>query len=358
MKTNSPLSFFCRSAVLWVAIFGLMAGIYFAVDPMSLFRWRKDIIPEFYCPNVGVVSVAEFEHFNPEKHFDSFLIGSSLAIYFSLDHWGKYLPDGASPFNFNLSAMDTRELMLSVEYLLRHAELRNVLIVWETQSFDWMDMADVPYRTPPQLEKDLSKSLDTHYRFFSSWYGRPFINGWLVKAKCGFRAKGDVKFPKFMQIENFSPERNEASQPVADSLRAALSDSFLLANPRLADENVKYVYSTLSSDKIDPRQEACLMRTAAILDSLGTDYYFVLVPSNKNMVLSPHDDNVLRKAFGDRYILTHPDMTYAVRNPYNYYDDGYHMRTVFTDKIVDYVYGVRAPEIKKQNKELVCPSRH
>lgn len=348
MSSKSPFAFFARAAALWFAVFGLMAGIYLAVDPLGMFRWREDMMPGGYCPNRGVVSVANFEHFNPDRHYDSFIIGSSLSMYYPVEHWLRYLPDGARPFHFDCSALDVRELGQIIDYLASKAELKNALIVWDWMAFDWQYLDEAPYRTPPAVERDWSEKIATHYMFFSNWYGRPFMNDWISNIKLGSKARGEVKTPRAVKMEyshDVDNEINEICRTVADSIRQNSSDSLLRLYPRKAFEDVTYVYSALTEDHIDRRQAEYIMEVGAKLDSLGTDYYFVMVPSNMNKIPSPHDETIMRRAFGDRYVLTHPYMTYICRNPYNYFAEGYHLRPRILEKVMDFVYTNRASQI-------------
>lgn len=340
--SKTPLSFLLNGALLWLAVSAAIAGMFYAIDPMRLFRWHEDSTPGGFCANRGVLTVAEFDHFNPERHYDSFIIGSSLAMYFESDYWQRYLPEGSVACHLDAWSLDTRELLQAVNYLAERAPMRNALIVWELDAFDWHLLDEIPYRTAPRIEDRFPSLLKSYWIFFTHWYSRDFLYGWIDTALLDAEPAGGAKSP----VVDFRIDHERDGIIYDDGGRQALADSFRIANPRITDPAVRSMMKYFREDKIDGYLEGLLRQTAARLKELGTDYYFVMMPKRSREIPSVRDDSLLRDIFGDRYVLTQPHLSYLPRNPYNYRKDRYHLLPAGTRQVVDYVYTRHVPETK------------
>lgn len=332
--SKTPLSFLLNGALLWLAVSAAIAGMFYAIDPMRLFRWHEDSTPGGFCANRGVLTVAEFDHFNPERHYDSFIIGSSLAMYFESDYWQRYLPEGSVACHLDAWSLDTRELLQTVNYLAERAPIRNALIVWELDAFDWHLVDKMTLRTAPRIEDRLPSLFKTYWTFFGHWYSRDFLYGWIDAALLDAELKGGAK----AQVVDYEIDHERDGIIYDDGGRQEMADSFGISHPRLTDPAMRSMMKYFGQNKIDEYLEGLLRQTAARLDELGTDYYFVMMPKKSREIPSVRDDSLLRDIFGDRYVFTQAALSYLTRNPYNYRKDGYHMLPIGTRQVMDYVY--------------------
>ncbi len=332
------MSFLLRAAALWFAVSLPFVVMYVVFDPMKVLRWHDDMISDGFVPNKGALTAVQFEHNLKTVPYNSFILGSSLAINFLVDDWARYLPPDAVGYHFDSSGMDLDQLEKSLEFISCRARLDNVLIVWDIEDWSWdidehmAESVHFPFLTAPQLLDNPVSKLCNHWCFFSEWYSRGYLNGWICHRFINHRPKGLTTYPKYEF--DYDPIKNEETSPAKDDSLKMLSDSFLLAHPGL--DRLPYpglhCAGLISSDARE-----CLRRIAGLLDASGADWRFVLVPTRKNLLPAPADDEFLRRTFGDRYVLTQPALAYLTVNPWNYFDH-YHFRPEMARTVMEYVY--------------------
>jgi len=339
MKTASPIGLLLRATFFWFILSVPFIALYIIFDPMNALRWHEDMMPNGFLPNKGSMTILQFKHNAPKANYDSFIVGSSLGCNFLIEDWLDFLPEGATPYHFDTSAMSITQLEESIEYLCDNVTLKNVLIIWD-MDWTWQTEApwytfktrETPYITPPQILRNPIAAATSHWRLFSAWYSHVYMNGWICYDLIGTRPKGIKGYPKYKR--EYNPLTNEETCKVKDDSLAALTDSFMLAHPNFDKMRLPFLRN---ANQITPRGKASVRHIAEMLNESGANYYFVMAPSCHNLVPSQADDDFLRHTFGNRYILTHPDLGYLTTNPYYYYDN-YHFRPAMARKIMEYVY--------------------
>ena len=337
MASVSPLRFVLKASLLWVALSVPFVVLYLVFDPMRVLRWHDDMMPGGVVSNKGNITALQYLHNRDSIRYDSFVVGSSLSINFLIDDWLRFLPDGAAAYHFDSSAMDLEQLELSLKFLAENAGVRNLMIVWDTKwdvgpSVFPAPRRALPFVTAPVIAPDGFQAAVSHWSLFSGWYSRAYLNGWVCEL-VGARPKGHTIYPKYQGI-HYDPITNEETAPAKNDSLAALSDSFMLAHPRLAGLKVPCLPM---APALTPSAKQTLARIAGVLGRMGADYRFVVVPNRKSMIPAAADDAFLRDLFGERYVLCQPALGYLTLNPYHYFDD-YHFRPEMACKIMEYVH--------------------
>ena len=122
MKQKGFTKFVLRSllALLPVALF---VGLYMVVDPFRVVHPYNGVsIAEGdtleRIPNKRYVAVEGLKYYNPDRHYDSFIFGSSISSNFTAAAWKKHLPDSASVYHFTAGAETLSGIRDELRYLL------------------------------------------------------------------------------------------------------------------------------------------------------------------------------------------------------------------------------------------------
>ena len=155
--------FVCRSllALLPVAVF---AVIYLAVDPFKVVHPYDGISiapgeTVERMPNKRYVAVEGLKYYNPTRHYDSFIFGSSISSNFTAAAWAKHLPDSASIYHFTAGAETVSGIRDELRYLIDHGiPVRHVLMIMEEEMFSrpkrYEEMPFVPhYDVSPDITR-------------------------------------------------------------------------------------------------------------------------------------------------------------------------------------------------------------
>ena len=146
--------FVCRSllALLPVALF---AVIYLVVDPFKVVHPYDgiSIAPGETLermPNKRYVAVEGLKYYNPTRHYDSFIFGSSISSNFTAAAWAKHLPDSASIYHFTAGAETLSGIRDELRYLIDHdIPVRHALMIMEEEMFSrpkrYEEMPFVPH---------------------------------------------------------------------------------------------------------------------------------------------------------------------------------------------------------------------
>lgn len=332
----SPRRFILKTIICWLLPTAVLAAIYLAADPMLVLRWHEDMIPDGFIPNKGNVTVKQFEHNVADKKYDSFIIGTSVTIYYSVADWKKYLPDGASPYHFDSSAMSGGQMLKSVKYLSERATMKNVLFVSEVTTLaDDHEGGEYVFATPPELEDNLLKGLATHFDFFCHWYSRGNLNGFVADRLLGTKAVGVNRYPADHRLAYVS-DINEETMPRVDAMLDSLSKAFEKEHPGWPQSLSDSTY-TVMPPVIGSRLAGNYREIARILEEKGTDYRFVLAPDRYRRRLNPADSALLTDIFGPHFVDVSRELEWLTCNPYLFYDNVHH-RPEMAEIVLERVY--------------------
>ena len=141
----------------------LLVGLYVVKDPFHVLRPYDGNAPAStdsvqLTVNTCYVSTEAFRFFEPSRHFDSFIFGSSLSGYYRIKDWATHLPADASPFHFNASRETLHGILNKLNYLERcGVTVKHALIVMEDEMLKRMPLDnDVLYVQHPLTAPNVS----------------------------------------------------------------------------------------------------------------------------------------------------------------------------------------------------------
>lgn len=308
--------FIIKTMIYAVTSFGILFAVMWFIDPLQLFRYHDDYFKDGFQPNKGTVSLRQYEHFAPYKKFDSFIVGSSLAINYHIDDWKKYLPTDSRPFHFDSSAQSVLSLQKFIEYLCEHSDtIRHVLIPTSPKLIASGQKSGIPFVDPPKINP--AGTLDYYNAAFREMLYRKFLYGYIAWRTVGRPPRFDHRLYLSEYQGPYYPEINEETTPQFDTL--------LAEDPEAFHRHFNYVFTKgparrLDSVIIDTEKEKALRAVADALRDKNADFRFVLGPNTEHIQLSCRDDSLLCDIFGDRYYNLVGQLDSLAGQPQYWYD--------------------------------------
>ena len=330
--------FVLRTLVALLPVFGFIA-LYLCLDPFRVVHCYDGISIQpgdtiERIPNKRYVALEGFKHYNPQKHYDSFIFGSSISSNFTAEAWKRHLPDSASVYHFTEGAQTLTGIRDELRYLIGHGiEVRHVLLVMEEELFHrnkrYEEMPFVPH---PEVSPEVSW-LHFHRVHFNTlrdpdmlryklWPTREITDKLLADAKISTIPSGRDEI------------LNEDSSMGLDTLILNHPDDYYADKQWLAEMQPNPGPMPLS---INQDAEALLREIATMLNDAHVEYQVIVPPRFRSQGLSAVDHALLCEIMSDEHVNDFswdPDL---IGDLHSYYD-GVHILTYRCSQLIDRAY--------------------
>ena len=327
------MKFMLKSALMWAIPMSVLIGLYVALDPMLTLRWHPDMMPDRFLPNKGNVTVKQFEHYNPEKHYDSFIIGASISINHWLEDWKVYLPEDAVPYHFDLSMMTLEGMADAVEYLAENSDARHMLIVMASDTPLWENSDRLAFYIPGEMARGWKGKMQSLYVPFMATYNWDILGEMAIHRFCGLNGKM-IKGLYADDIDYYDPVGNEERDMWLEDSLAIQAAKF---NP--ADGVASEIL--VQSSAIGDAEKVFLRRIHSAITGHDIDAIILVAPKLSNVAMCTEDSLFMAELFGDRFIDLSREMNHLTANP-NLWYDGIHYRPPVARELMDAAYKRKA----------------
>lgn len=339
MKQKGFTKFVLRSllALLPVALF---VGLYMVVDPFRVVHPYNGVsIAEGdtleRIPNKRYVAVEGLKYYNPDRHYDSFIFGSSISSNFTAAAWKKHLPDSASVYHFTAGAETLSGIRDELRYLLDNGyPVRHALLVMETEIFHRPTRyEEMPYVPHYDVSRAISR-LHFHLVHFNA-FRDPYMFLYQLWPTKGLADKL-MEDGKMTTIPSGRDElTNEDSSYGLDTLILSRLDAYYQENyPWLIDMMPQPNPMPLD---IDETNIGVLREIAAMLREHHIDYVVIVPPRYKSQPLSPIDHAALCEVMGEDRVNDFSADSVLVHDLHSYYE-GVHILTYRCSEMIDRCY--------------------
>lgn len=304
----------------------LVFGLYVFKDPFNVIRPYDGNAPASadtvqLTVNTCYVSTEAFRYFEPTRHFDSFIFGSSLSGYYRIQDWVPHLPADASPFHFNASRETLQGILGKLNYLERcGVTVKNALIVMEDEMLKRMPLdGDVLYVQHPLTAPNVSW-WKFHQLYFNAFRHPELVAFTLLPSAATTRLVLDKGYATTDIPDRIKPI-NEGYYRWADSVIAVNPDAFF--TPEHLARYDQPMRQMPYPDKITPAVNELLTSIADALKRHNTDYQIIIPPHYAWEAISSNDLYTLEQIFGMERVHDYshdPKMGTSLRY---YYDDGH-----------------------------------
>ncbi len=285
--------------------------------------------------NAGYVAIESYRKHNPERHYNAFILGSSMSQNYKAEWWKEHLPDDASVCHFDASMETIEGIRNKLLFLERDgAPVRYALVVIEEEML---------HRTP----NEQGHLFVQHPATTSSWQWVPFHLTFLKAFKQPALVEHAIAPRHAVQglldaklVSGDLPRRiesiNESYYAEFDSLIAANPDAFF--NPeRLAKRRFRELPRPLCP-AIDDALRLQLSEIKAIFDRQGTQYLILIPPRYQRVTLNSYDRCSLQEIFGARHVFDFSNYAPMADDPRCYYDNPAHLIAAKCKELLDSAY--------------------
>ncbi len=342
---NRHLLFLAKVAVIIAIPPMILIFVYLTFDPFKILRPYDNYFANGLSVNKGMVTVTTFEAENDNYHYNSFILGSSIACYYNADTWKNFLTSDARPYHFDTSNQPIKTLRRTVEYLEKNADsIKNVLIVLDPFIFRiTADKTDMVLIDPYQIRDEWWYKTFFHYKMICHFFNIKYLVSYLP-----WLWSGEEKC--YSDINIFEPQPIEWRRDINEESIPLWDDSISL-HPK-AFYSTHRIYCTLqpyyssNTNLIDNDKEKDIQTIADILERNGTSYKVVVGPNLRHEVLNDCDDMLLSSIFGEHYYNLGKEFAKEMSDSTNFYDNT-HYRPSFASKIMHRIYSKYSDTNKK-----------
>jgi hypothetical protein len=304
----------------------LMVAIYIIRDPFHVIKPYNGSINNTadtvqLTVNTGYFSTEAFKYFEPTRHYDSFIMGSSLSGYYRIQDWVRHLPDSVSAFHFNASRETLIGIRNKLNYLVANgATIKHVLIVMEDEMLKRQPIdQDVLFVQHPQTASNVSW-WEFHQLYFNA-FRHPELAAYTIWPNATTTRLALEKGYATTDIPDRIEELNEGYYGWADSIIDCNPEAFF--TPEHLARYAQPMRLMPCPDKITPMVESLLNDIATILRNQGTDYQIIIPPHYAWEPISSHDLYMLELIFGQQRVHDYSHDPEMGTDLHYYYDDGH-----------------------------------
>lgn len=272
---------------------------YFANDPFSVLKPRKNFYNLSVVSNRDYVSTEMFIKNYPIYHYNSFIFGSSRTLGYRPMSWIKYLQSDAVPFVFDASGESVYGIYMKLKYLQRNnIPIKNALIILDRDlSFD----NNKNHKGHLFIKHPLT-SQESNFDFQLEFY-KAYLNPKFLFNFYNYKFSGQYK--PFMK--GFIESRNVLFDTVTNQIVLADEDKAILENPKKYYEDRKSSLLKSGSERTDDmrrihkKENELLLGIKTVLEAEHTEFKVIISPLYEQIKLHRSDDSILTAIFGKKF---------------------------------------------------------
>ena len=310
-------------------------ALYAWLDPFCSL-WRNPLLsPQQQLVNRSLLSTEVYLLNRHSQGYDSFIFGSSISGYFSIEVWKKHLPPHASAMHFDASSETLQGIAQKIDFIIRQGgNLQNALIVIE--------------------EPMLRRSQNSIYHLYTP---HPRLNGgglhWIEFQHVNFTAFRQIDFIKEHILKNAKPSPEKPTSPLnlitneydyADLEQYVARQADNYYTPQLLQKFEEYApLFPQPPAPVEAFNLHWLKYIATRLHQLRCNYAVIVLPTYRGAALDCLTAQLMRSWFGKERVFDFTHDEWLKNNPRHYYDPVSHLRTPLCNQILQEIYAKPNP---------------
>lgn len=332
---------YIKKVLVFLIPFFIVFTVYIVFDPfMVIFKYdnfnRRSYIPK----NRDYVSSEVYLMNRKVRKYDSFIFGSSTAMFVRPSIWMSYLPDSAKVFSFDASRENILGIWSKIKYIDQMDDpIRNALFVIDyNYAFDKLDRENVLFVKHPRIfhssmfnfqYKNLLKIFDIKFIHSLVLYGltkefKPYMSGCLLNERSYID-------PVTNEYTNFS---------IKEELR---SDSLKFYETRRDRFSARSGQPCEYRQQISEDQLFMLNEIKDIFTKNGTNYKIIIAPNYPQISFNRKNLEILHSVFGKDNVFDFTGINCISNERSNFYDD-LHFKTYVGNHLLEIAYKTNAAE--------------
>lgn len=271
---------------------------------------------------------------DPKYNYDSFIFGNSRSLFYEVDTWKKYLPEGSVCIHYDESHGSICGLRDKVVFIDNHGgRLNNALLVIDHNLLSEYDQLKGHLFITPPILKDNSNFFNFHVQHFGA-----FMNPMFLTSLVDYKLFGKNRFIEtdyiFPTASIYIPEYNEWQKKKDEEKIAngTYYDAAHISTFEGIQEPGTYSHEILGEKEIN-----CFREMKAVFDKHKTSYKFVVSPLYDQIKLNRDTYNTLCAIFGKDHVYDFSGVNKWNKDYHNYYEYS-HYRPNVAAEIMDIIY--------------------
>lgn len=328
-----------KSVIFFLSPFIVILLLYIIIDPFMVIFDYHDFNKRSYIPKNRDFVSSEVYMLNREKgKYDSFIFGSSTALFVRPSIWKSYLGDSAKVFSFDASRENIAGIWSKIKYIdNKSGQIKNALFIIDyNYAFDKLDRGNVLFMKHPGVCH--SSWFDFQYKNFLKIFDIGFARSLIIysitkefkpyMADCLLNERSHID-PVTNEYTNFSIQEELDSDSI--SYYMVRKDRF----PDRTGQPIEY------RQQITEKHIRMLREIKAIFDKNNTNYKIIIAPNYHQISFNSKDLEILRAEFNSESIFDLSGINNISDAMSNFYD-GLHFKPYVGKQILDIAYGISA----------------
>lgn len=326
---------FFKRVLLFCSPFLLLLLIYLVSDPFKiLYNYDNYNIDTYIHKNRDFISTEMYLKNSKIYIYDSFIFGSSTALYIPPSVWGKYISTSNNIFSFDASGENIVGIWSKIKYIHdTDHQIKNAVIIFDTgYTFDKF-INDNPifikhYKVYP------SSRFNFHYKYFLNFLNLkfiiPFIHYKISNHFYPYMTNMFVyRFFYFDVVTNEMHPFGRINELKTDSLNYYKNRKELFQSRSTKPRETE---AQINADHILMLKE---IKEIFVRDS--TDFRIVITPLFNRIAFNRNDLNILQIIFGEKKVFDFSGINKYTEKVSNYYDT-LHFKKYVGAEILDSIY--------------------
>lgn len=320
--------------ILFTLPFSVFVAVYAITDPYMVLYDYSNYNKNYYInKNRDYISTEMFMINSKKYDYDSFIFGSSTALYLPPSIWAEYIDTENEIFSFDASGERLEGIWSKVKYLDNSGvEIKNALISLETITFTNFVNNIAIYMK--HYEVFPSSKLNFQYLSFLNFCDLRFLVALIhYKITGEFHSYMD-QFLVFEKYEYNSITNEFCNSGIIEELK---KDSIHYYEKRLNRFPQQSGYSVEETEKITSDHIEMLNEINNIFTRHKTNLRVIICPTFNQRKFNQNDLNVLKSIFGEQHVFDFTGINRFTNNKSMYYDE-FHFKKYLGKELLDSVY--------------------
>lgn len=326
-----------KSVLFFLSPFVVILLLYIIVDPfMVIFNYQDFNKRSFIPKNRDFVSSEVYIANREKEGYDSFIFGSSTALFVRPSIWKSYLGDSAKVFSFDASRENIVGIWSKIKYIDHNGGLikNAVFIIDYNYAFDRLDKDNVLFMKHPGISHTswFEFQYKNFLKIFDIGFARSLITYSITRefkpymADCLLNERSFVD-PVSNEYTNFS---------IQEELDCDSVKYYQIREDRFP---VRTGHPCEYRQQITDKHIRMLKEIRAIFDKDNTNYKIIIAPNYQQVSFNGKDLDILRAEFGRECVFDFSGINDISNEMSNFYD-GLHFKPYVGKRMLDIAYTV------------------
>ena len=339
MKRYKSLIKVVAKTSLLATPFIFLLTIYFVKDPYMVLREYEDYDhPVLNQQNIGYIMWHKFLKYNPEKHYDSFIMGASATLAFTCDEWNKHIK--CSPIrtiSFNEGLYNNYARMKALDEM-KGQKIKNVLIITDSKLLPITEPQEgVSYDIGPNINGISWFKFHTNY--IKSFLVADFFVPYLRYLFTGYYDKGSNAIIN-NRVKTLEKYTNDAAEvKVIENLIAQKGFQFFFKKNKEKFEHALNLKPKMLPPRLGKPQINILKALKQLANKHKTNLKLVIAPRLNKDYINDKDFALLQQILGKENVFSYEVNVHKELNKIENFYEPDHFRESIGQYILNDIYG-------------------